>query len=249
MVKKVLVVLCLLCVVGVVPAMATTADSTSWAGSWEGTTLPYASGQFTDYWFDGAPKLDYEAAHMSLSDPLDIATGSATSGALWYSIATPVTFNFTTGASVEWRIQNHYGTANSGQVFVNIDTGSEHIVMNHVYPDANPTGMVNFLDQSMPFSMAHNTEGGNSFHTFRLTALGSVASLYIDDNPVAALTTAVGAGVGYGTTTGLEWGDKLMQCDFDYLRWTTDGAYAPIVPEPATMVLLAVGGLLLRKKR
>jgi hypothetical protein len=54
--------------------------------------------------------------------------------------------------------------------------------------------------------------------------------VYIDDNPVAALTATVGAGIGYGTGSGLEWGDKLMQTDFDYVRWTTGGAYAPSIP-------------------
>jgi hypothetical protein len=243
--RRVLSLICgAILVATAMPVFAITADSTTWGESWEGTTLPYASGQFGAYWFDGSPLAAYESSHTALQ-PNNTMNINASTGALWYTHATPITFNFATGASVEWRIKSHYGTANAGQDFISIDTGSQNIFMNLTYPDAIPTGKITFLDKSMAFAMYSGPE--NDFHTFRLTALGSVAKLFIDNNPIAALTTTVGSGVGYGYTGHLEWGDKLMATDFDYVRWTNAGAFD--LPEPATMGLLLVGGLTLFRRK
>jgi len=71
----------------------------------------------------------------------------------------------------------------------------------------------------------------------------------MDGNPVATgtggytlvdLPTANGWNLGDGT------GGADADWDIDYVRWTDAGAYA--VPEPATLGLLSLGGLFLRRR-
>ena len=250
-VKNLLVVLCLFIAVGVVPVWATaTLDSTTWAGSWEGDVLPYdgGAGQFDPYWFDGTPHTDYEIAQTGFNPAHDIMTIVATTGALWYQADAAVPFNFTNGASVEWRIKGHYGTAISGQVFFQFGDGTNMARFTVTYPNANPTGNINLGGENLPFGLRWDATP-NEHHIFRVTALGSVVKLYIDDNPVAALTGVTDNTPAEQPPNNLTWGDKLMQFEFDYLRWTTEGAFAP-VPEPATMILLLAGSgwAMLRKR-
>jgi hypothetical protein len=226
-------VLCLLVCAGVSPVMADPLqDSSNWAGSgsggaWEGTTLPYGSGQFGADWFDTAAgnEAAYEIAQTALQPGDSSMNIKASTGALWYTKT--IAANFTTGASVEWRIKSYYGTANAGQDFISIVNAdrTKNVFMNFTYPDAMPSGKITFLDQTMAFNMSSGPS--NTFHTFRITVLGTVAKLYIDDNATASLTATVGSGPGYGLN-GLEWGDKLMATDFRYIRWTTAGAFAPV---------------------
>jgi hypothetical protein len=257
MVKKVLLMLCLLFAVGVVPAMGVaTQDSSTWEWKWEGDAYPLATGIMEVNWFSpGTPDhLTFEAATMSLSaGPPTYANIPATTAALWYKApaASIPAFNFATGATVEWRFKNHYGTANAGQVFVEFGDGTNTLRPTFAYPGSNPTGLMKFNggaanETSYAIGM-HSSVSGNDFRTFRFTVLGNNFSLYLDDDPTAVLTGTSDIRAGEQAINNFRFGDKLMQTDFDYIRYTVDGAYAP-VPEPATMVLLAIGGLMLRKK-
>ena len=203
-------------------------DSANWAGSWEGDVLPYdgGAGQFDPYWFDGTPHTDYEINNTGFNPTHDIMTIVASAGALWYQADTMVSFNFATGASVEWRIKGHYGTANSGQVFFNVGDASHNVRFTVTYPDASPTGNINVGGEDLPFGLRWDATP-NEHHTFRVTVLGSVVKLYIDGNPVQSLTGVTTAG-HILPQNNLSWGDKLMQFEFDYLRWTTAGAFEPV---------------------
>ena len=258
MVKKLFVVSCLLFAVGVVPALAVaTQDSSTWEWKWEGDVKPLAAGIMDVYWFAGTPYLDYEAAQSALNaGPPTVDTMFATAGALWYkALGTAVpAFNFTTGASLEWRFKSHYGTANAGQNFVTFGDGTNTLRPTFTYPDGPyNTGLMKInggLANEVQYPIAMKSSvPGNDFHTFRFTAQGTGWSMYLDDVPIA-----VASGTGFDTrpgeqaANGFAFGDKLMQSDWDYIRYTTTGAFAP-VPEPATMVMLALGGLMLRKRK
>lgn len=91
----------------------------------------------------------------------------------------------------------------------------------------------------------------DGFHDFRFAITGESGpvNLYIDGNPTPAFTWTTGGG---SNGARIDWGDNLGtsggQMEWDYIQWTNDGAYAP-VPEPASLSLLALGALALRRRR
>ena len=238
MIKKLFVVSCLLFAVGIIPAMAVaTADSSTWEWKWEGDVYPLASGLMEEAWF-GTSGTAYEAAQSALNaGPPTIDTIFASTSALWYKApaASIPAFDFSTGASLEWRFKSHYGTANSGQVFVEFGDGTNTLRPTFTYPDGPyTTGLMKFNggaanETSYPIGMKSSVPG-NDFHTFRFVCLGNDFSLYLDDDPTPVLTGTSDTRPGEQAINNFRFGDKLMQTDFDYIRFTTEGAFAP--PEP-----------------
>ena len=254
MVKKLVLTLCLLFAVGVVPAMGVaTSDSTTWAGSFEMNAKPLASGAWASYWMtqgedDGTP--DVINVQPVPGEPgNNMVNFYQPSGAMWYKSVAQPTFNFTTGASIEGRLQLLYGTTGQNTFFTMYDAAlGKNVDFKFSYTNSNPTGNINVAGVDYAFA-ANSGQVPNPFHTFRVTALGSVFNLYIDDNttPVVSGSTASGLGWAPSAAEPLAFGNQIITNNWDHLRWTTEGAFAP-VPEPATMILLTIGGLMLRKK-
>lgn len=73
-------------------------------------------------------------------------------------------------------------------------------------------------------------------------------NIYINNNPTASTIKDLFAGVT--TDNYLRFGDIAPGSyaggivDYDYIRWTSEGAFAP-VPEPATSALLGLGAMML----
>jgi len=232
-------VLCLLFAAIVTPAFGLgdpNQDSSNWEWKWEGDAYPLATGIMEVNWFSpGTPDhLTFEAATMSLSaGPPTYANIPATTAALWYKApaASIPAVNFATGATIEWRFKNHYGTANSGQSFVEFGDGNRTLRPTFQYPGSNPTGLMKFNagaanETSYAIGMASSVPG-NDFRTFRFVCLGDNFSLYVDNNPVPALTGTTDIRPGEQAINNFRFGDKLMQTDFDYIRYTTTGAFPP----------------------
>lgn len=89
-----------------------------------------------------------------------------------------------------------------------------------------------------------------SFHTYRVTVLGTTGTLYLDGNLVGTVTdprTDIASDL-------MRWSDSTGSNDasytVDYLYATGQGAFAPVsVPEPACLGLLAMGGLARVRRR
>lgn len=80
------------------------------------------------------------------------------------------------------------------------------------------------------------------FHTYRVTVneAANLASLYVDGATTPAFTTS---GIAASFTL-LDFGDQSSgdwdgQVEYDYIRWTNQGAFSPI-PEPATAMLFGL---------
>jgi hypothetical protein len=85
------------------------------------------------------------------------------------------------------------------------------------------------------------------FHTYRVTVLGTTGTLYMDGNLIESInnprTDVNSDQIAFGDQTGTADSDYSIE----YLRGYNGGAVG--VPEPATLGLLAFGGLVMLRRR
>jgi len=232
-------------------AMAISGNSTSWEGSYEADQTTGAAG-WTDVagssanqtvtadgsnnyirhqatagyegykWFQGAG-----ASSPSTNDPGMLDPG--TNG----------------GISLEYRIR-----VRDGQFFF------------HLFPSsaAGPSRWLTVYNTDTNFTMKDADSGDSGiaamndpgeWTTIRVTGDSDTWNVYTNnDTSVQASIPMVHAGGAYGlfqfnmyTVYGNE------DYDLDYFRWTDEGAFAPVIPEPATVALLGLGGLAMLRRR
>lgn len=248
MTRMICVGLLVLLVAAAGPALAVTGNSHTWEGSFEGESFPTDGGLFSLLTgTENSPNVTVKPGPPTHVEFHPTAT-------VFYTKEVPVDFD--SGFSVEWRFRSEGGTANSGQVKLTAyDTGQgEHVVTRLQYPGGN-NGTINInccSGPSFPLGMHNALLPNNPYHTFRMTVLGDDATLYVDgvSTPMAITSPAAGTDAGAPHALGgLEFGSKIMHPQFDYIRWTSTGAFAPVVPEPASLGLLGIGGLLLIRRR
>ena len=227
----------LLLTIGVGAATAAiTADSTTWEGFYEADTQPVASG-----WLD----LGGNANTTVIPDGANnYINHQATAGYEGYRyVKNPGTLDPQTngGISLEFRIR-----VRTGQFFMHFWPSSvaDARWLAIYVSDSNIT----IKDGDAAPSGIANTNPGD-WTTFRITCDDADWKVYRDtDQSVQAQIPVVADSGAYGlyqmAAYAVYGSDDF---DIDYIRWTDAGAM--VIPEPATMGLLALGGLLGLRRR
>lgn len=153
-----------------------------------------------------------------------------------------------TGYTVEFRmrVDQINDTANRGPTLVRIGDGIQKVELewraNSVEwnPFTASAGSVTIDPSSyLTYRVAYDPAGDNGNGAYAAWINGTLVS----DTLSGASSTA--DHLLFGDSSGTRYGGTTT---WDYIRWDTTGAYAP-VPEPASVALLSLGGLLIAARR
>jgi hypothetical protein len=256
MVKKVLLMLCLLFAVGVVPALGV-ASTYFYDGSylpvtdrpdlWAVHDLSHAEADVL------VPHLQTDIGGAPNPIPGDYALLFNNPNFMRYQADEEVAFNFDTGATMEMRFLNHFGTVNQA-AYISMGDATQNQDVSLQFRNGPDRFVVydGIADRTFEYGGGDDSEltVTDGFQIVRATVLGDVVNVYLNNDPTPIITTTQVRGGEY-QPSGLGFGGKIITWELDYAVWTNEGAFAPgtDIPEPATMALLLVGGLTMLRKR
>ena len=228
--------------------MATTLDSSAFQYKYEASVLPTAASPAYAYSSgNGTTQSEYASVTDGILK-LDTDTDGQDYDSGWYSLAggagTAWDPHFLGGFTMEVKMKSLPNNAGSYNAWFDwFDENSEVLLQvwhNKVYLNGT---VVSGLDNQ------------SGLHTFRIVSVRVYTAsadqrfdlyrdgiLLIDDAPNWADYS--GQKFRFGDLTSFE----ESNIEVDYIRWDTTGAYTP-TPEPATMMLLGIGGYVLSLRR
>jgi len=240
-----------------------TKDSSLFTYKYEGNVLPQNAGL-------GFALVDPNSIYGTPSDPASLGTSS---GVDYLTINTDTNLTVTAnqygdgyfysvgGASSSWNPNFAGGFTVELRTIVH-PSNSGTYGAGLAAQDSNSSGLFQFFYNKMIVELdtVSPMVNNDTWHTFR------IASYSPDDSSAGQIYQVWRDGVDLGTFAqntnsysppNLLLGDFIsgaaeVNFDVDYLRWTTEGAYAPAaVPEPsmAMGLLLAGSGLMLRRRK
>jgi hypothetical protein len=206
-------------------------DSVNWEGQYNANAAPNvesgfvddSAGGYTNVVGDGTVRLNNKSQNQ------------AASLGWWYK---DVPFDFTTGASMEARIKVNDPTAGANAQLLAIRSDTNHVVIRFFAEQIQlcTQGVWDFSQ-----TVAVDTTQWHSYRVAVATGTDNL-QLYIDDVAAPLENHTIGSGrfhpgnLFIGDITG----DEACDWSFDYLRWTSQGAFAPAVPEPTCLAGAAV---------
>lgn len=215
---------------------AVTGDSTTWEGQFDGSQLPDAEG-----WTANGPVDSFTSVVGDGTILMNNLTANQSDAYGWYTRGDE-TFDLTSGASLEARVKLNSDSSDLFGQWLALE-GTNNQVEIRFLP-----GQVQ-LDLSNSFAFTGYAVDTTAWHTYRVAAKTGTGNVhfYIDGTEVPlAPNTLAGTGTyGHGP---LFFGDPsgsagvASDLSYDYIRWTNQGAFAPVsVPEPASAAVIAVG--------
>ncbi len=219
-------------------ASAAVIDGVDWAFNWQGDRLPQDAPALPwdpDWNVAGTPSLNGTgtATVLNPANYAALAAGQWFGGGANEGPASTLEFRvklLTTGSSEAWGTALGIGW-NGVQFQFGLGQNSAELTNNN---GAGGGGSIT-LDTSL-------------YHTYRIVFDSGEASLYIDD-AFSGIANVGSGGFANNFFIGRFTGDvdALGSSEWEYIRWTNDGAFIP-VPEPTCFLFLAVGGILIHRR-
>jgi len=223
-------------------AMVALGASTAGAATWytyDGNALPQSSTPAWNQVYKSA------GAHESASGGILTVTTDTIGDYIGYQMLSPDWNAAGNGSTLEVRLKVDWANnADNLAGSFDIYSGSQQWLL----------GIGNGSIASLSsFGEGFSVTLDDAFHTLRFVVSDEAAgklSVYVDGNTTPAYSftgsTSGSNQLVFGDTTG---GNVSGSIQYDYITWTNDGAFAPAVPEPASLSLLAIGGSALLARR
>ena len=230
--------------VGVGGVMAAqTADSTTWEGFFEADASPPLGN-----W--NAPGGPGTVVPDGGNNYLNFPPADALDGVTNFSMGAA---NAGTNGGASFEIRTRFNTGGDDRVF-------GHLMTTSLVTDTHKYWLTYYLSADKIKINNSNSFGNDNatvnldatvFNTYRFTHDNTNWNLYINDDPTPAATLGYlpnsDDGNPYPGHFAYYVAYSGVDADLDYLRYTDGGAFA--APEPATMALFGVCGLMLRRLR